>query len=157
MQEEFNLFPSGQALEALCAWSDHLKSLGMTYGNVAARGMTLCDPAFQSNLRIMPIDSKRYPQNWIKIANSIKDAAERALSALSTVMSASSRETVIPHPLRVDESNSLSPSRQFHARRKSARKFNCPLYTLSFSPARSNQTLECLTRATVTMVSRCGF
>lgn len=26
MQEEFNLFPNGAALEALCLWSDSLKS-----------------------------------------------------------------------------------------------------------------------------------
>lgn len=37
--------------------------------------MTLSDPASQSNFRIMPIDRERYPQNWIKIAKSVKDAA----------------------------------------------------------------------------------
>ena len=37
MQEEFNLFPNGQALEALCAWSDHLKSFQQRIGKYFAR------------------------------------------------------------------------------------------------------------------------
>lgn len=37
MQEEFNLFPSGQVLEALCAWSDHLKSFQQRIGKYFAR------------------------------------------------------------------------------------------------------------------------
>lgn len=37
MQEEFNLFPSGQALEALCAWSDNLKSFQQRIGKYFAR------------------------------------------------------------------------------------------------------------------------
>jgi len=34
---EFNLFPSGQALEALCAWSDNLKSFQQRIGKYFAR------------------------------------------------------------------------------------------------------------------------
>jgi SRSO17 transposase len=37
MQEEFNLFPTGQALEALCAWSDNLKSFQQRIGKYFAR------------------------------------------------------------------------------------------------------------------------
>jgi len=37
MQEEFNLFPSGQALEALCTWSDNLKSCQQRIGKYFAR------------------------------------------------------------------------------------------------------------------------
>jgi hypothetical protein len=37
MQEKLNLFPSGQALEALCVWSDHLKSLQGRIGKYFAR------------------------------------------------------------------------------------------------------------------------
>ncbi|CAA9307108.1 hypothetical protein AVDCRST_MAG94-738 [uncultured Leptolyngbya sp.] len=37
MQEEFNLFPNRQALEALCAWSDHLKSFQQRIGKYFAR------------------------------------------------------------------------------------------------------------------------
>ncbi|CAA9583846.1 hypothetical protein AVDCRST_MAG81-3446 [uncultured Synechococcales cyanobacterium] len=37
MQEEFNLFPNGQALEALCAWSDNLKSFQQRIGKYFAR------------------------------------------------------------------------------------------------------------------------
>jgi hypothetical protein len=37
MQEEFNYFPSGQALEALCAWSDSLKSFQQRIGKYFAR------------------------------------------------------------------------------------------------------------------------
>ena len=37
MQEELNLFPSGQALEALCAWSDNLKSFQGRIGKYFAR------------------------------------------------------------------------------------------------------------------------
>lgn len=37
MQEEFNLFPNGQALEALCAWSDNLKSIQQRIGKYFAR------------------------------------------------------------------------------------------------------------------------
>jgi hypothetical protein len=37
MQEEFNLFPSGQVLEALCAWSDNLKSFQQRIGKYFAR------------------------------------------------------------------------------------------------------------------------
>ncbi len=37
MQEEFNLFPGGQALEALCAWSDSLKSFQQRIGKYFAR------------------------------------------------------------------------------------------------------------------------
>ncbi len=40
MQEEFNLFPSGQALEALCAWSDNLKSCQQRIGKYFARSET---------------------------------------------------------------------------------------------------------------------
>jgi len=41
MQEEFNLFPSGQALEALCAWSDNLKSFQQRIGKYFARSEAL--------------------------------------------------------------------------------------------------------------------
>jgi hypothetical protein len=41
MQEEFNLFPSGQALEALCAWSDSLKSFQQRIGKYFARSEAL--------------------------------------------------------------------------------------------------------------------
>ena len=37
MQEEFNLFPNGQALEALCVWSDNLKSFQQRIGKYFAR------------------------------------------------------------------------------------------------------------------------
>ena len=37
MQEEFNLFPSGQVLEALCVWSDNLKSFQQRIGKYFAR------------------------------------------------------------------------------------------------------------------------
>ena len=37
------------------------------------------------------------------------------------------------------------PERQLHTRRQPTRKSNCSVYALSFSPARSNQTLKCLT------------
>jgi hypothetical protein len=37
MQEEFNLFPSGQVLEALCAWSDNLKSFQQRISKYFAR------------------------------------------------------------------------------------------------------------------------
>ena len=37
MQESLNLFPSGQALEALCAWSDNLKSFQQRIGKYFAR------------------------------------------------------------------------------------------------------------------------
>ncbi len=37
MQEEFNLFPSRQALRALCAWSDNLKSFQHRIGKYFAR------------------------------------------------------------------------------------------------------------------------
>ena len=37
MQEEFTLFPNGQALEALCAWSDNLKSFQQRIGKYFAR------------------------------------------------------------------------------------------------------------------------
>ena len=37
MQEEFNLFPRGQALEDLCAWSNSLKSFQQRIGKYFAR------------------------------------------------------------------------------------------------------------------------
>ena len=37
MQEDLNLFPSVQALEALCVWSDHLKSFQGRIGKYFAR------------------------------------------------------------------------------------------------------------------------
>jgi len=37
MQEEFKLFPSRQAVEALCAWSDSLKSFQGRIGKYFAR------------------------------------------------------------------------------------------------------------------------
>jgi len=37
MQEEFNLFPSGQALETLSVWSDYLKSFQQRVGKYFAR------------------------------------------------------------------------------------------------------------------------
>jgi hypothetical protein len=37
MQEEFNLFASGQALETLCAWSDNLKTFQQRIGKYFAR------------------------------------------------------------------------------------------------------------------------
>lgn len=37
MQEEFNLFPNGAALEALCLWSDSLKSFEQRLGKYYAR------------------------------------------------------------------------------------------------------------------------
>lgn len=37
MQEDLNLFPKGQTLEALCAWSDNLKSFQQRIGKYFAR------------------------------------------------------------------------------------------------------------------------
>ena len=37
MQETLNLFPSGAALEALCGWSDSLKSFQQRVGKYYAR------------------------------------------------------------------------------------------------------------------------
>lgn len=58
----------------------------------------------------MPIDRERYPKNWNSIATSVKDAVERALSALSTAMPTLWRKNTRPYPFRMDESYSLGTS-----------------------------------------------
>ena len=46
MQETFNLFRSGTALEVLCGWSDNLKNIPATPGRVLRSCRSLCLVAF---------------------------------------------------------------------------------------------------------------
>jgi hypothetical protein len=117
----------------------------------AARGMTLCDPAFHFKPRLMPIDSKRYPQNWIEIAKRAKDAAGwRCQHCQRLCLRPAEKQPDLCRSEWTKATLSV-PERQLHTRRQPTRKSNCSVYALSFSPARSNQTLKCLTRATVAL------
>ncbi len=58
MQETLNLFPSGAALEALCGWSDSLKSFQQRIGKYYARAEA-CQTAFDYIQALMcPVEHK---------------------------------------------------------------------------------------------------
>jgi len=69
MQEEFNLFPNGQALEALCAWSDNLKSFQQRIGKYFARSEAKGAAFDYIQALLCPVERKtvgRWQSRWIR-------------------------------------------------------------------------------------------
>lgn len=105
--------------------------------------------------RFMPIDRQRYPKNWIKIANSAKDAADWRCQHCRLLCLRPGQK---PPFLNRSEWTKLTLSVHHanYSRRQPSRESNCFVYALPYSASQSSQALKCLARAIVNMVSRCG-